>query len=1159
MKTLLLVSSDHIRDALTSTLEAAGHSSAPYRHPTAARQALKQSAPDAVFIEHPTYTDSVTNDQPLPNRGAYLLIAVLSPEAEPGAVESAPALEPDMLLTQLDPATLKAQLTLIERRIPARPSPADTDNSTDHSVTLPEPSDALPMLSKALEKVSDAVLVADARRPDLPTVYCNPAFESMTGYREDEVIGRNCRFLQGPDTDPAARATIRNALNERTSCRTTIKNYRKDGTLFWNELTIFPVRDASGTVTHFLGILHDITEERARKHQIEQGEQYLRRIVDALPQLIFLKNESGEYVLANESVATFYGTTPNEMEGATDSDFAAASEHRDFRADDRAVLQSNTPREFIETIEDASGQEHIVKTELLPFQSVHAEEQLLLGISTDITEQVRTEDALRQERDLLDNIMSTSVAAIAVIDTAGRFVFANDRAEDLLELTPNPNGYPYALPQWRLTALDGAQLSADTHPFQQVMQTGEPIFGAERAVEWPDGHRRLLSINAAPLTDDSGHVVRVVTSIEDITERKAAEQALQVSEERWRRLVRHHPEPILISSNSTIKYINAAGARVFGADAPGEIIGRSILDFADPSVHDTIHDRIDTIELGGQTPPLEHRLRRLDGETRIVQAFSVPITYEGEPAAQTVVRDITSQKEAERTLRIRERQHATLADLGLYALEESDLHALMSEAARRLTETLDVTYAAVLELKPDARSVRLKASRAKDSPPLTSATISLDRFALAAHTLESEDAVRFGPQQPFTGADVPLVDDVTDGVCVRIPGRDHPYGILSVCTTAARTFTKDDINFLQTVAILISDAVERKRTEVELLLSEKRYRTVVEQQTELICRFTPDGVLTFVNHAFESFLGTSAEELTGRAFRRLLLPRDREAFHEVYSDFTPDQPVQKYELRLPNAEGEERWIQWAIRAFFDPIGEIAEFQASGRDVTERKKLEREILDVSARERRHIGQDLHDGLGSHLSGVTMLCRGVIRKIEAGEAVEKEVMEEISQLVQESIKQIRKLARGLNPVKMEDEGLVSALQELVSTTQAHPGITATFTTTGDVPNPDSEVAVQLYRIAQEAINNALKHAEASQITVRLGTKSDTLLLTVTDDGIGIPPRSKASAGMGLRVMNYRANTIGAQLRIRPRETGGTLVQCALPLAKLHSPPRPQSTTS
>ncbi len=1378
MKALLLISTDRIRERLHAALQRADHQLTTYTDPEAASAAIEHSRPDTVFVEHPHFTGMASPSCPLPQRECYVLIAVLPPDASPKALTTAPALEPDFILDRWRPASLRAHMTLIERRsksqstswtaahatsgrtwlntffgrsqdsvyvidragtiLDANPAacqvhgvertdlqgrvfdsvvalPDDCTVSTlfddeqhicstaapnqedclsvttlatlrityDHEETAlihvsdqpsassfaeavlnrasayavqldaqgtisrlnaacadqldpsfhptnstfgelffpedraaavdaalreldpgdppqrhgtwwvaddgsdgyiawtdtlhqpdsnpvdaapppqtsdssPPPSGTLPLLSKALEKVSDAVLIADATRTDLPTVYCNPAFESMTGYRRHEVLGRNCRFLQGPDTDSAARATLRTALNEGTSCQTTIKNYRKDGTPFWNEITIFPVRDASGAVTHFLGILHDITEQRARRQQIERGEQYLRQIVDALPQFIFLKNEAGEYLLANESVAAAYGTTPDQMEGATDQEFAAASEGRDFRADDHAVIRSNEPREFIETIEDASARERIVKTELLPFQSVHAEERLLLGISTDITEQVRTEEALRQERDLLDNIMSTSVAAIAVVDTAGRFVFANDRAEDLLELIPNPNGYPYDLPQWRLTTLDEAQLAGDTHPFQRVMRTGEPVFGAERAVEWPDGHRRLLSINAAPLTDDNGNVVRVVTSIEDITERKAAERALQISEERWRQLVRYHPEPILISSDATIKYINAAGARVFGADSPDDIIGRSILEFAEPAVHDTIEERISTIEDGGQTSPLEHRLRRLDGEERIVQAFSVPITYDGARSAQTVVRDVTAQKSAEQALRVREQQQATLAELGLYALEESDLQALMTEAVARLTETLDIKHASVLELKSDLQSIRLQAPPPDSAPPVHP-LVPLDQFPLARHTLRAEEAVRVGPDERFTGEDFPLASDVACGVCVRIPGRDQPYGILSACAAEARTFTKDDVNFLQTVAILISDAVERTRTEVELLLSEKRYRTVVEQQTELICRFAPDGMLTFVNHAFEAFLGTPAEELTGQAFESLLLPSDRDAFREIESDFSADQPVQKYEFRLLSADGEERWLQWAIRAFVDPSGDVAEFQASGRDITERKLLEREILEVSARERRHIGQDLHDGLGSHLSGVSMLCRGVIRKIEAGEAVDKTVIEEISQLVQESIKQVRKLARGLNPVKMEDEGLPSALQELVSTTRAHPGISVAFDHDNDVPDPDSEVALQLYRIAQEAITNALKHADADQIVVRLGTKDGALLLTIADDGRGISPHPQAQSGMGLRVMKYRANTIGAQLRIRPRPDGGTAVQCALPLNKLPSPPRPQSIPS
>lgn len=1145
MDALLLASSSQIRRRLHDALQAAAHTPDCHEDLDAAQRAYARHGHSMVFVECPLDHDASTS---LFDHDRSVVTAILPSRSTRDGLCDARALQADFILDHLDSPVLDVRLELIERQAQAKrpdeepPATAPELQAAEHS------SETFHTLTEALDTINDAALIADAQQSDLPMVYCNPAFEEMTGYAADEALGRNCRFLQGPDTNPEARKRIRTALENRRSCTTVLKNYRKDGTPFWNEITISPIRDPSGTVTHFLGILHDITEQREREHQIEQNQQYLRRIVDSLPQLIFLKDESGTYLLANETTAEVYGTTPDELEGATDAEFAAAEEGRDFRIDDREVIASNEPKEFIETITDADGQERILKTELLPFRSLHRDERLLLCIATDITEQIRTENALRQERDLLDSIMSTSVAAIAVIDAGGQIVFANDRAEDLLDLEPTPNENQYHLCTWRLTALDGAPLSAEEHPFQRVMQTGEPVFDVECAIEWPDGRRRLLSINAAPLMNDTGEIERVVTSIDDITERKAAEQALQASEERWRRLVRHHPEPILITTNAEIQYINAAGARTFGAEDPDDIVGRTIFEFTNPAIHDILHERIATLESGTRTEPLEHRLHRLDGEERIVQAFSVPITYEGEPSAQTVVRDVTEQKEAERTLKIREKQQVAVAELGLYALEESDLDTFMDEVARRLADTLDVAFCSILELLPDGEFLRLKSGVGWPEERLEQTSLHVQDDPLLHQTLTSDEPVVIDAYDDFDGTNLPHHEPVESGVSVVIRGRNQPYGILNAFATEPRAFTSDDVNFLQTIAILIRDAVERRRSEMELLLSEKRYRSVVEQQTELICRFAPDGTITFVNHAFRSFVGHPAEDLINQNFLELMPSSDHEAFRELMSSLTPDAPVQKREMRLYDAEGKVRWLRWAFRAFFQADGDVAEFQASGRDITERKQLEREILDVSARERRRIGQDLHDGLGSHLSGVAMLCRGVIRKIEAGERVDKSVMEEIVQLVHESISQVRKLARGLNPVRMEDEGLCSALQELVSSAQAHPGVNCSFSSDSDVPDPNSEVALHLYRIAQEALNNALKHASADHIHMHLGTKADTLVLTVDDDGVGIPSSRNDRDGMGLRVMNYRANTIGAKLRIRPRSNGGTRVQCTLPAEKI-----------
>ena len=133
----------------------------------------------------------------------------------------------------------------------------------------------LALKDRALEVASEGFTIADARLPGQPLIYANQGFERITGYSIADVMGRNCRFLQGPDTDPAAMAEIRAALAEARPCLVEILNYRKDGSTFWNRLSITPVRDGAGNVTHFIGVQSDVTARR-------QAEDALRRTTEAL-------------------------------------------------------------------------------------------------------------------------------------------------------------------------------------------------------------------------------------------------------------------------------------------------------------------------------------------------------------------------------------------------------------------------------------------------------------------------------------------------------------------------------------------------------------------------------------------------------------------------------------------------------------------------------------------------------------------------------------------------------------------------------------------------------------------------------------------------------------------------------------------------------------
>lgn len=218
---------------------------------------------------------------------------------------------------------------------------------------------------------------------------------------------------------------------------------------------------------------------------------------------------------------------------------------------------------------------------------------------------------------------------------------------------------------------------------------------------------------------------------------------------------------------------------------------------------------------------------------------------------------------------------------------------------------------------------------------------------------------------------------------------------------------------------------------------------------------------------------------------------------------------------------------------------------------QRERLEADLLEVSERERRHIGHDLHDGLGQRLTALSLVSHALGEQIKQGVGGRDVDLERILKIVQqmnvdlrEAIAETRRLARGLGPVALDSSDLSIALQGLAGSVCQEYGPRATFVSPEPIGVEDTSIAVHLYRIAQEALNNALKHSQGRTIVIALRRDHTHLELSVEDDGAGIPLDGTTNPGMGLRVMDYRARLIGATLEVGPRVGGGTIVLCKLP---------------
>ena len=213
------------------------------------------------------------------------------------------------------------------------------------------------------------------------------------------------------------------------------------------------------------------------------------------------------------------------------------------------------------------------------------------------------------------------------------------------------------------------------------------------------------------------------------------------------------------------------------------------------------------------------------------------------------------------------------------------------------------------------------------------------------------------------------------------------------------------------------------------------------------------------------------------------------------------------------------------------------------DVTRRKELESQLLEITARIQRRIGQELHDSVGQEITGLGLMAQTLSKRLPENGSEQRVAMRLVAEL-KRLHEQIRALVRGLVPVEIEAKGLWAALDDLAASTREQSGVPVTFECPEWIELPDHATSMELYRIAQEAVSNALRHGRPRRIHLSLVAQPNGLRLRIEDDGVGLSEQPRESKGLGLRIMEYRAALIGGVWCIKPAEEGGTVVMVTLP---------------
>lgn len=320
----------------------------------------------------------------------------------------------------------------------------------------------------------------------------------------------------------------------------------------------------------------------------------------------------------------------------------------------------------------------------------------------------------------------------------------------------------------------------------------------------------------------------------------------------------------------------------------------------------------------------------------------------------------------------------------------------------------------------------------------------------------------------------------------------------------------------------------------------ERYLDLFENANDMVFTHDLTGRMTSINKAGERLLQHQRGEILAKELVDLISEEQRPAAREWLKQVTTGMEIPAVDWDFVNAAGQKLKLEISSR-MVEQAGRFKEVEGVARDVTARKRMEKEILEISNREQQRLGHDLHDGVCQQLAAIAYRTHILARHLKEKDVVESSEASAISSLINESLVQTRTVARGLFPVRLEEEGLADAVEELTVNIGKLYKIKCDFSSSGALPTMHNGVAMHLHFIAQEAIMNAAKHSQASLITVRLLKENDDLLLSVKDNGVGFLAGNQDRAGMGIGIMRYRAKVIGGTLELQTQPGQGTQINC------------------
>jgi PAS domain S-box-containing protein len=909
--------------------------------------------------------------------------------------------------------------------------------------------------------------------------------------------------------------------------------------------TLVPIREAG--YVNFYG--NDITERKLAEEKLRASEALYKAIARSIPGGgVYVVDKNLRYLVADGVVTEAFGLSSGMLEGHTVSEI--------FSGEQKERLEERLRRAFTgETVSSETERNgRIYWSQYAPL--VDSIGQVIV-VTLDITERKQIEEALRQSEERFARFMQHLPALAWIKDVQGNYVYANAAAEKAFR-TPREKLYGKT-DQDIFPAEVAAQFKKND---EQALMDGKDVQVIE-TLEHEDGVLHHSLVSKFPIPGLDGNTALIGGTAFDITERKQIEEALRESEERFRAIVNQATAGIVRKdTDGKLMFVNQAFCEMLGY-TESELVGKTIWQLTYNQDVEENKRLFERMMAEGASFQLEKRLIRRDGSILWVNVSVSPVLDSaGKPQSAVAVEvDITGRKQAEEALQ----------QLNL------QLESRVQNRTEKLTATLQTLRDEMDERKEAEEQL---AYQARLIANVNDAIIATDEDLVVNYWNQAAEQIYGWKAEEVMGrtASEVLQSEFLDGnTRSKALQKVNEIGELRTAVTHLRkdgtrifveartsTLRNEDGKTIGYIGIN-RDVTERKRAEQALRESEATARLLLNTAPDGVIIVNETGVVVHANAQIASLFGYQPEEVLGKLVE-VLIP---ERFHERHQQHR--RAYANYRSRRVMGLGMELFgrrksgIEFPVDVMLTPISNIPEWDlmVTIRDNTEGKQMERalhesrrrlqilsqRLVEVQEEERRAIARELHDRVGQSLSALNINL--VIMNDQISKDSKKLIgsrLDDSLHLVSETIALVRDVMSNLRPAVLDDYGLEAALQSYIDEFKFRYGIQVVLNQSDKpISRLGASLEMTFLRIAQEALMNIARHAQASQVTLSLRQENNAICLTVQDNGIGIESWQEANrpGSHGLTIMRERAEAFGGNLKVRSVPSKGTKIEVSIPI--------------